>query len=123
MELEFYKVYDYQSEPVNIDSLARTNRIVCFEDCFLVAKDVVTAGNRAKQISKRYKILTPQQASDQHPDLFIRTSKQRAAVSTHLVSVKLSEKQVEFCQRKGNGRVAPYIRTLIDKEIEKEEPT
>lgn len=120
MRLVYNKNYPLQEPPISLDELTRQNRIVIFGDEFFIASEPVTAEKKAERLDRRYQILSPTVAAEKYPKYFSKSKTRKAKVCTHLVTVKLSEEQIEFCQDKGDGRIAPYIRSLIDEKMKDE---
>lgn len=121
MELEYNKELLLPDEPVSLTGLSNLNRIVIHRDGFILCKSLPSARNAAKRLDKRHAILTLKDAAEQYPSLFFREGRKPAEVKDHLVCVKMTERQIQFCQQKGNGQVAPYVRSLIDKAIKEDE--
>ena len=120
MRLVYNNNYPLKEPPVSLDSLTRQNRVVIFGEEFFIASEPLTADRKAERLDRRYEILSPTLAAEKYPKYFSKSVVRKAKVCTHLVSVKLSEEQVEFCQEKGDGRIAPYIRSLIDEKMKDE---
>lgn len=120
MRLVYNKNYPLKEPPVDLDDLTRQNRVVIVGEEFFIASEPLTAEKKAERLDQDYEILSPTVAAEKYPKYFSKSKVRKAKVCTHLVTVKLSEKQVEFCQDKGDGRIAPYIRSLIDEKMKDE---
>ena len=120
MELEYNKELLKPDEPVSLTGLSNLNRIVLYSDGFILCKSLPSARNAADRLDRKCLILTLKEAAEQYPALFVREGRKPAEVKDKLICMKMTAKQIAFCQKKGHGQVAPYIRSLIDKEIENE---
>ena len=120
MRLVYNKNYPLKEPPVDLDSLSNVNRVVIVGNEFFITSDLRMARKKTSELDCDFENLTPTVAAEKYPRYFSRSFIRRAQVCTHLVTVKLSEQQVAFCQDKGDGRIAPYIRSLIDEKMKDE---
>lgn len=118
MELEYNKELDFPESPVSLDGLSNLNRIVLHRDGFVLCRSLPAARNTGHRLDREHAILTLKDAATEYPQWFSRTGRKPVEVKEHLVSIKLTENQISFCLDKGNGRIAPYVRSLIDREMQ-----
>lgn len=119
MSLVYNKNYPLKEPAVSIDSLSRLNRIVIVGDEFFVASEPGTAERKARKLDQDCEILTPSAAAEKYPAFFSREQRYYKPRKEYVTSVKMSEKQYNFCR--SHGKIGTYICGLIDNEIQKDE--
>lgn len=101
-----------EGEPVDVTGITPNNRVVYFADrnSYMFCKSPSFAQKQGGEV------LSKMQASGRYPDkFFVKSRKAKNSTSTSII---LPPGMYNFCRRK--GIIGDYIRSLIQREMDKE---